>query len=73
MRYETAQQQFGDNLRRLRSERGFTQESLALHCGLHRAYVSATERGEYNISIGNIVHLARALDVTVSDLVNGIQ
>jgi DNA-binding XRE family transcriptional regulator len=32
-----------DNLRRHRQYRGYTQEELADHCGLHRSYVSNAE------------------------------
>jgi transcriptional regulator with XRE-family HTH domain len=63
---------FGRNLRRLREERGFSQESLAGHAGLHRTYVGAIERGERNVSLLNIVKLARALNVDVRELFEGI-
>jgi transcriptional regulator with XRE-family HTH domain len=56
------------NLRRLRSEHGFSQEGLADLAGLHRTYVGSVERSERNISIDNIARLAKALGVTASSL-----
>ena len=38
----------GLNLKKLREEQGFSQESFADHCGLHRTYISGIERGVRN-------------------------
>ncbi len=61
--------QFGRRLRQLRKANGLSQEELAFRSGLHRTYVSSAERGERNISLVNLVRLARALDVHVRELV----
>lgn len=60
---------FARNLRRIRQDRGFSQERLAELTGLHRTYVGSVERGERNISIDNMERLAGALRVDLADLV----
>jgi transcriptional regulator with XRE-family HTH domain len=59
---------FGARLRELREVRGLSQEQLAMRAGLHRTYVSSTERGQRNVSLVNIERLALALKVSVREL-----
>ncbi len=56
-------------MKRLRKERGLTQEKLAELADLHINYVSSCERGERNISIRNIAKMALALGVPMGVLV----
>ncbi|WP_145244925.1 helix-turn-helix domain-containing protein [Aeoliella mucimassa] len=55
---------FGEQMRRIRSERGWSQEYLADEAALDRSYVGCIERGERNVSIENICKLADALGVS---------
>lgn len=52
---------FASNVRRLRMERGMSQEQLAEAAGVHRTYVGMLERGEKNVTIYNIARIASAL------------
>lgn len=54
---------FATNVRKYRTEKGISQETLAELSGLHRTYISAVERERRNISIDNIENIAAALDV----------
>lgn len=53
-----------DNIKRLRKERGMSQEDLAFESGLHRTYISGIERGVRNVGLDNIGVIANALEVT---------
>ncbi len=59
---------FGAKIRKIRIERGLSQEKLALLSGLHRTYVGAIERGERNVSFKNIEKIAKTLKVTLEEL-----
>ena len=56
------------NLRRLRVDRGLTQERLAADSGVDRAYVGGMERLSENPSIDVLDKLATALEVEVCEL-----
>lgn len=56
---------FGLRVRSLRLERDQSQERLAELAGLHRNYVGGVERGEINLSLGNVYAIARGLNVDV--------
>lgn len=59
---------FGSALRKLREDRGYSQEELAERAGLHRNYIGGVERGERNIGLENIVKLAKALSIPPRDM-----
>jgi transcriptional regulator with XRE-family HTH domain len=59
---------FGDAIRDVRRQRGMSQESLALVCGLDRTYISGIERGVRNPSLTNILKIAAALGTSPSVL-----
>jgi len=63
----------GRNIRKLRQKLGVSQEALAELAELHRTYVGGIERGERNVSLLNIVVLARALKVAPAKLLEGIR
>lgn len=67
---QEARTRFAANLRRIRKERGLSQEALASMAGLHRTYVGSVERAERNVSIDNMARLAAALGVDVRELLD---
>lgn len=63
---------FGARVRDLRLSSGLSQEQLADAAGIHRTYLSSLERGQRNVSLDNIVALARALEVDAGQMFEGI-
>jgi len=53
----------GDNVRRLRRQMGYSQESFGEHVGWHRTFVGAVERGERNLTLRTVERLAQQLCV----------
>jgi transcriptional regulator with XRE-family HTH domain len=64
---------FGQRLRTLRSKTGLSQEAFADMCGLDRTYISGIERGRRNPSLRNLAKIARALNLSISELFKGVK
>ncbi|MBL8566273.1 MAG: helix-turn-helix transcriptional regulator [Hyphomicrobiaceae bacterium] len=60
----------GLNLKKLREEQGFSQESFADHCGLHRTYISGIERGVRNPTVLILDKIAKGLKVPAGQLLD---
>lgn len=60
----------GQNVRRLRSEQGLTQEQYAERCGFSQQYISDLERGLRNPTVVTLYELALALGATPIDLLS---
>ncbi|MBV5322207.1 MAG: helix-turn-helix transcriptional regulator [Ilumatobacteraceae bacterium] len=56
------------NVIRLRRKKGWSQEALALECGLHRTFIAHVERQSRNISLDNIDRIASALGIALHEL-----
>jgi transcriptional regulator with XRE-family HTH domain len=63
----------GENIRVHRKRIKLSQEKLAEKADLHPVYVGNVERGLENISIDSLVRIAKALKVSLSELIEGIQ
>jgi transcriptional regulator with XRE-family HTH domain len=61
-------QRFGKQLQRLRTRRGLTQEQLAVTAGLSRTFLTRLELGQHDPSLSTLVRLAKALRVSVTEL-----
>ncbi|MEQ1697255.1 MAG: helix-turn-helix transcriptional regulator [Hyphomicrobiaceae bacterium] len=64
----TLRQTLAHNLRRLRQERGLTQEALADLAGVNRNYVGLIERQENSASVDVLDQLATALEIDPIEL-----
>ena len=64
---------FGAAVRRLREEKGWSQEKFAAEVGVHRTYMGDVERGERNVSLTNIGRIAAGLGVSLTALMAEIE
>lgn len=61
-------EELGQEIRRLRTSQGYSQEDFARVSGLDRTYISDVEQGKRNVSIESIEKIARGLNVTLPEL-----
>ena len=61
---------FGANLQLFREKAGLSQAALADRMGVDRAHISAMERGQQNVTIITLWHVAEALDVKPAALLD---
>lgn len=69
---QTIQEQFGLRVRELRRTQGLSQEAFADKCDLDRTYIGGIERGERNVSLRNIAVIAKAIGLSISELMQGV-
>lgn len=69
MKSNTILDVFAANVHRYRTEAGLSQEKLAEKAGVHRTYVGMIERSEKNITLLSMEKIAKALNVTISMLI----
>lgn len=65
-------QRFAANMKELRAERGWSQEDLSRHSGLHYTAISKMERGARTPRFQTVVTLATAFNVPAGRLWDGI-
>jgi transcriptional regulator with XRE-family HTH domain len=64
---------FGQAVRKFRLKRALSQERLAELADIHRTYTRDVERGTRNISLVNMIRIAKALQVPLSRLVQEME
>jgi len=58
----------GAELRSIRLEKSISQEKLAQLAEVDRSYVGRVERGDNNVAVLTLARLARAMDITMTEL-----
>jgi transcriptional regulator with XRE-family HTH domain len=56
------------NIRRLRRQKGWSQEKLAFEADVHRVFVGRIERCEQSPSLSTLEKIAKALNTPIQDL-----
>lgn len=67
MNYELAKL-LGSNIRKVRKNKGISQEQLALLTLIDRSYIGRIERGEVSITIEKLYEIAKTLEVDPQSL-----
>ena len=67
------QRELGQRVRDYRSILGYSQERLAHEASINRTYIATLEAGERNPSLDLLVRLAKALEVPLGELVDGLE
>lgn len=60
--------QFGKKLKKIRLKKSKSQGDVAKILGVHRSYISGLERGKRNPSLLTVHKVAKALGVSVNEL-----
>lgn len=61
-------QKLGKNLKRIRTEKGISQGDIVRSLGMDRAFISNIENGKTNPTLATIAKLAKAIGVSVDEL-----
>ncbi len=61
-------QKLGDNIKRIRLRRKMSQGDICRAIAMDRSYMSAIESGKKNVTIAIVEKIARALNVSVDEL-----
>lgn len=56
---------FGQQVRRIRKEKGLSQEALADLAGMDRSYMGHIERGDQNITLTKMYQISDALKTSI--------
>lgn len=70
MEISQLQQKIGEKIRTLREGKGISQQDLAAACNFEKGNMSRIEAGRTNCTIRTLYKISKALDVSISDLVN---
>ena len=70
--FKLSKKQIGERVRALRTDRGLTQTELGEMLNLNQSNISAIERGDRGVTIHQAVRIAKALQVSVDELLTGV-
>ena len=62
----------GCRLKKLRAERGYSQEQFAKLIDMDRSYYASIETGRRNVTLQNLAKIANGFGITLSELLEGI-
>lgn len=72
LRDEALIKEIGARVRKLREDKGWSMDELCLECDMEKTQLHRIETGKYNSTISTLNVIAKALGVTLSELVKGV-
>lgn len=60
----------GERIKELRTEKGISQQELAAALDIEKSNMSRLESGRVNMGVRTIYRIARALDISMSELLD---
>ncbi|WP_083801597.1 MULTISPECIES: helix-turn-helix domain-containing protein [Deinococcus] len=69
-RFLLRRKEIGKRVRRIREERGWTQDTLAHISGLNRSYPYRIEEGLVDVRLSTLLKISEALEIDVVALLN---
>lgn len=69
---EDVKKKFGIKVKNLRISKGYSQEKLAELSDLDRTYIPGIESGKRNVSIVVVAKIAKAFQISISELMDNI-
>lgn len=67
---QTAKKKFGKNLKKIREGKGMSLMDVSYGCSLSDGRISEIEHGQYNITLGTLLELAKGLEVSPAKLLD---
>lgn len=69
---QDTQVRLGQKIRKLRKEKGWSQEAFADKCGIQRAHMSLIERGKQNLTLATLESICKILGISMSGILRGV-
>ena len=63
----------GLKIKELRAKKNISQQELSDLIGVKRQYISQIEAGDYNVTIDTLNKIANAFEISISDLLDGVE
>ena len=68
--YDIYLKKLGNNLRKIRKEKGYTMEGLAHEAEIEYRQLGRIERGEINTTVVSLLRICEALEIELKQLFN---
>lgn len=68
MKSKPISSKLGNNLKRIRTQKGISQGDISRKLNMDRAYISGIENGKRNPTLSSLEKIAQALEISIDEL-----